>query len=369
MLPTARDFEDSALLDSADNQTSQYVADRVECSTSPATEPAMPSRPHIVVVGNHKGGSGKSTITMHIIIALLKAGKRVASIDLDLTQQTLTHYLGNRSAWAQQNNLSLELPDHHSILDDRADRIERDDCADFSWLTSRLELIECGGSYDFLVIDTPGGMQRLSLVAHSMADTLVTPINDSLLDLDVIIAVGPSTKREPQPSRYARTVAHALEGRHSVAGRPTDWIVVRNRLATLASHNQHQVSDLLESIGPKLGLRTARGLSERLVFREFFAQGLTAFDPMDRSVLGTKPSPTNLVARLEVRNLVQQIGLLPKEPEAKKPDAAAMSSTDYAGTLDTVQGHIRPAKLEPNGPSATECPGISSECAGTPDRL
>jgi chromosome partitioning protein len=235
------------------------------------------------------------------------------------------------------------LPDHYSILDDGADRIERDDCADFSWLTSRLEAIEREGSYDFLVIDTPGGVQRLSLVAHGMADTLVTPVNDSLLDLDVIIAVGPSTKREPQPSRYARTVAHALEGRRSVAGRRTDWIVVRNRLATLASHNQHQVSDLLESIGAKLGLRTARGLSERLVFREFFAQGLTAFDPIDRNALGTKPSPTNLIARWEVRQLVQQIGLLPKQPEAEKPDEAAKPSTERAGTLDAVRAPNRPA--------------------------
>jgi chromosome partitioning protein len=286
---------------------------------SNAADAALPFRPHIVVVGNHKGGSGKSTVAMHITVALLKAEKRVASFDLDVSQQTLTHYVENRSAWAQQNNLSLELPKHYSIVDDRADRMERDDFADFAWFTNQLETIQRDGSCDFILIDTPGGVQHLSLVAHSMADTLVTPINDSLIDLDVIVAVGPSRKLEPQPSRYARTVARALEGRRSVSSKSIDWIVVRNRLATLASHNGRQVSDLLESVSATLGFRIACGLSERVVFREFFAQGLTAFDRMDHAVLGIKPSPANLIARLEVRDLIEQIGLLPKQPETIDP--------------------------------------------------
>ena len=316
---------EDALLKSPVDQTSSYPSEPVESTKSFGAEAAGSWRPHVVVVGNHKGGSGKSTIAMHIIVALLKSGKRVASIDLDLNQQTLTHYLENRRVWAQQNNLSLELPDHHSIGDDRADRIQRDDSADFIWFTNQLEMIDGEGSCDFMVIDTPGGVQHLSLVAHSMADTLVTPINDSLVDLDVIIAIGPSRNLEPQPSRYARTVCHALEGRRRVSGRPTDWIVVRNRLASLASHNQRHVSDLLEMVHAKLGIRIARGLSERVVFREFFAQGLTAFDPMDESVLGSKPSPTNVIARSEVRTLVEQIGLLSRQPQrntAPWPDVA-----------------------------------------------
>lgn len=274
-------------------------------------------RPHVVVVGNHKGGSGKSTVAMHIIVALLKAGKRVASFDLDVNQQTLTHYIENRWAWAQQHDLPLELPDHCSIADDQTDRIERDDAADLAWFAARLAATDRDGTCDFVVIDTPGGVQHLSLVAHAMADTLVTPINDSLVDLDVIVAVGAANDAEPRPSRYARTVARALEGRRQVSGRSTDWIVLRNRLATLGSHNQRQVADMLEAVRTRLGFRTARGLSERLVFREYFAVGLTAFDRMERTVLGARPGATNLVARLEVRDLVEQIGLLPKEPAVR----------------------------------------------------
>jgi chromosome partitioning protein len=297
---------------------------------STAPQAGLPSRPHIVVVGNHKGGSGKSTVAMHIIVALLKAGKRVASFDLDLSQQTLTHYIENRWAWARQNDLPLELPDHCAIAHDPSDRMERDDGADLAWFTGHLQTIEQDRAFDFIVIDTPGGAQHLSLLAHSMADTLVTPINDSLVDLDVIVAIGPSRNAEPQPSRYARTVARAIEARHSVSGRATDWVVVRNRLATLASHNQRQVADHIEAVRARLGFRTARGLSERLVFREFFAVGLTAFDRMERSVLGAKPNATNLVARLEVRDLVEQIGLLPKPPACEKPTEATQD-TEAAG--------------------------------------
>ena len=43
----------------------------------------------VIVVANEKGGSGKSTIAMHVAIALMKRGHRVATIDLDLRQRSL----------------------------------------------------------------------------------------------------------------------------------------------------------------------------------------------------------------------------------------------------------------------------------------
>jgi chromosome partitioning protein len=312
--------------------------------------PEVPARPHIVVVGNHKGGSGKSTVAMHIIVALLKAGKRIGSFDLDLTQQTLTHYIENRWAWGRQNDLPLELPDHHAIASDATERAEREESSDIAWFTTELAKIEEDGSCDFIVIDTPGGSHHLSLVAHAMADTLVTPINDSLVDLDVIVTVGPSRNEEPQPSRYAQTVARALEGRRGVCGRPTDWVVVRNRMATLASHNQRQVSELIEAVRGKLGFRTARGLCERLVYRELFAVGLTAFDRIDKAVLGVKPSPTNLVARLEVRDLVEQIGLLPKQAPPAKPGETSADRSESGSTTsgdlcaEGAETSLKPAK-------------------------
>jgi chromosome partitioning protein len=70
---------------------------------------------HVVVLGNEKGGSGKSTTALHIAVALLKAGQRVATIDLDCRQQSFTHYINNRSAWARRTKLDLELPLHRCI--------------------------------------------------------------------------------------------------------------------------------------------------------------------------------------------------------------------------------------------------------------
>ena len=78
----------------------------------------MQSPPHVVVIGNQKGGSGKSTFAMHIIVALLKAGKRVACFDLDLNQQTLTRYLGNRLEWDREHEQKLELPDYYPVTEE-----------------------------------------------------------------------------------------------------------------------------------------------------------------------------------------------------------------------------------------------------------
>jgi chromosome partitioning protein len=298
--------------------------------------------PHVVVVGNHKGGSGKSTVAMHIIVALLKAGKRVASFDLDLTQRTLTHYIDNRREWAKQNELALELPHHCPVVEDHDDGTERDDAADLRRFASHLAALERDHGHDFIVIDTPGGVQHLSLIAHGMADTLVTPINDSLVDLDVIVAVRPGKDGEPQASRYAKTVARALRGRKSICSRATDWIVVRNRLAALASRNQRQVADLLESVGTKIGFRTARGLSERLVFREFFSTGLTALDPIARPARGIKPSASHLVARLEIRDLVEQIGLLASAPNRTERASAGEDGDQSADAEDRIDAQLEP---------------------------
>ena len=296
------------------------------------------SPPHVVVIGNQKGGSGKSTFAMHIIVALLKAGKRVASFDLDLNQLTLTRYLSNRREWDREHDLKLELPDHYPLTEEipcdkagshsadlrqfisKLKKIGRaqkpdldfiDDSAsshsvDLKQFTSQLKKIEQANKHDFIVIDTPGGVQHLSLIAHGMANTLITPINDSFLDLDVLVAIDQSDL-EPQPSAYAKTVQRALDARRSVSGRPTDWIVVRNRLELVQSSNQRQISQVLDVIRTIVGFRIARGLLERPVYREYFASGLTVFDPVGAA---GPSSPPNFLARVEVQNLIRELGLI-----------------------------------------------------------
>ena len=290
------------------------------------------SPPHVVVIGNQKGGSGKSTFAMHITVALLKAGKRVASFDLDLNQLTLTRYLGNRHEWVRKHEQKLELPDHYSVTEQvhgttlvrfisrlkKIGRTHKDDftgssalshSADLRHFISQLKKIGRAHKHDFIVIDTPGGAQHLSLIAHGMADTLITPINDSLVDLDVLVAMEQSDL-EPQPSVYAKMVWRALETRRKVTGRTTDWIVVRNRLESVESSNQHQITQVLDVIQRTLGFRIARGLLERAVYREFFAAGLTVFDQVEEFTSATDSNRPELLARLEVQNLIREIGLI-----------------------------------------------------------
>jgi chromosome partitioning protein len=291
------------------------------------------SAPHVVVIGNQKGGSGKSTFAMHIIVALLNAGRRVACFDLDLNQLTLSRYLANRRAWEHEHEQQLLLPDHYPVTEEDA-RNSRGDGLSLRQLLSQIKpsrpahkaLIEGGAlghsadlrrfiaqlyeigrarRHDFIIIDTPGGVQHLNLVAHGMADTLITPINDSFLDLDVLVAMERSDL-EPQPSVYAKMVWRALDARRNVSGRATDWIVVRNRLESVESNNQRQITRVLDVIRRTLDFRIAPGLRERPVYREFFAAGLTVLD----SVEGYSAEESNLSARLEVEDLIRQIGLI-----------------------------------------------------------
>jgi len=298
------------------------------------------SRPNVVVIGNQKGGSGKSTFAMHIIVALLKAGKRVACFDLDLNQQTLTRYLANRREWDRKHRRKSEMPDRYPVKERDAygtarnlkqfiaqfkkdGRAHKDDFIDSSSLShsadlrqfiSQLREIGRADKHDFIVIDTPSGVQHLSLIAHGMADTLITPINDSFFDLDVLVAME-SSDLEPQLSAYANMVWRALEARSKVSGRATDWIIVRNRLEPVESNNQRQITVVLDAVQRKLGFRIARGLLERPAYREFFAAGLTVFDFAEGSESSAKFGQANLVARVEVENLIREIGLIEDRAE------------------------------------------------------
>jgi chromosome partitioning protein len=297
------------------------------------------SLPQVVVIGNQKGGSGKSTFAMHIIVALLKAGKRVASFDLDINQQTLTRYIANRREWDREHECGLELPDHYPIIEavvsngarsrgmdlrrfisrfKKNSRAHKDEfangsdfthSADLNQFVARLRDIGQAHDHDFIIIDTPGGVQHLSLIAHGMADVLITPINDSFFDLDVLVAMERSDV-DPQPSGYAKMVWRALDARRQISGRATDWIVVRNRLEPFESNNQRQVTRVLDVIQRTLGFRVACGLLERPVYREFFTAGLTVFDPAAELHSVRESNQANLVARLEIRNLLREIGLL-----------------------------------------------------------
>jgi chromosome partitioning protein len=262
---------------------------------------------HVIVVGNEKGGSGKSTVAMHIAIALLKSQQRVATIDLDARQRSLTNYVENRRAWAALVARDLEIP-NHVCLDEKANFPAREDSAAGSKaLTDAIDAL--AETNDFIVIDTAGHDSYMTRLAHSMADTLVTPLNDSFVDFDVLGTVDPTTFGVTGTSHYAQMVEEA-RSQHQLLDRvTTDWIVLRNRLSMLGARNKRLVAEGLQELSQRLNFRCIEGLAERVIFREFYPRGLTAMDDLDAGTLGTRPTMSHVTARLEIENLLSAMGL------------------------------------------------------------
>jgi chromosome partitioning protein len=260
---------------------------------------------HVIVVGNEKGGSGKSTTAFHLAVYLLYAGHRVATIDVDSRQQTLTHYLRNRRAHNQETGRRLPNPLHFHLPAAWGDSVKENQQAEFDVFTRAVGEVE--DSVDFLVIDTPGFDTNLTRLAHSLADTLLTPVNDSLIDLNVLARVDPETGLPVETSHYARLVQRARSERMAVDGASIDWVLVRNRISMLASRNARQVQSTLEGIATRFGCRVADGIAERVIFRSLFPSGTTVFDPLDED--GEASTVSHVSARQEYRNLVAALNL------------------------------------------------------------
>jgi chromosome partitioning protein len=266
-----------------------------------------PKSAHVIVLGNEKGGSGKSTTAMHLVVAMLKAGFRVASVDTDSRQRSLTRYIENRARWARRSGIELELPAHYVVKLGAGEAVREIEAQEFTAYVDIILRIE--REFDFVIVDTPASDSYLMRLSHSMADTLITPINDSFVDLDVLGRVDPESLAVVGVSHYAELVLAAIGQRNRVDGRVTDWIVVRNRIATLFSRNQRNVIKGLKELAAALEFRVADGISERVIFREFFPVGLTAFDTFDKRTFGFEPTMSHLAARNEIRELIAGLGL------------------------------------------------------------
>src|SRR5712692_11332314 len=194
---------------------------------------------HVVVLGNEKGGAGKSTIAMHIAAALMNFGQRVATIDLDLRQKTLTHYIENRRVWAKHSGCKLATPSHFCVARGSTQSLEDNEAIEFTGFVDALTAVEQG--HDFIVVDTAGSDNHLTRLAHSMADTLITPLNDSFVDFAVLGTVDPATYIVTGESHYAKMVREARQQRRLVDGVRMDWVVLRNRLSMLDSRNKRRI--------------------------------------------------------------------------------------------------------------------------------
>jgi chromosome partitioning protein len=278
-----------------------------------------PVSAHVIVLGNEKGGSGKSTTAMHVAVALLQAGQRVATIDLDSRQKTFTHYIENRRDWAERARIKLQIPVHYCVARGAGLRLDEIEAQEFATFAEAVSTVE--STHDFVVVDTPGNDSYLMRLAHSMADTLITPLNDSFVDFDVLGTVDPTTFEVTGVSHYAVMVREARRQRRLVDGGLIDWVVLRNRLSTLGSRNKRLVGEGVDELGKQLGFRAADGFAERVIYREFFPRGLTALDELNEDTLGQRPSVSHVTARDEVKSLVEALKL-PIDVRGKRRAAA-----------------------------------------------
>lgn len=260
---------------------------------------------HIIVMGNEKGGSGKSTTAMHVITALARSGRRVGAIDLDLRQQSLFRYLDNRDDYARRHGVALPVPlralPEPSGHDSRA-AAEAEDQARFDAAVAGL-----AARCDFILIDCPGSHTGFARMAHAIADTLITPMNDSLVDFDLLARLDPETGRILGPSVYSEMVWKARQARAATGRRPMDWLVLRNRMAALDARNKRRVGAALGELASRIGFRLAPGFSERVIFRELFLSGLTLLDLRETDPAAMTMS--NVAARQEVRELMRSLSL------------------------------------------------------------
>ena len=259
----------------------------------------------IIVLGNEKGGSGKSTTAMHLTVALLQSGKSVGVIDLDARQGTLSRYIENRRAFVSEGGPKLPLPElirvERSELPGRAEAKAEE--------SERLEaaLLELGGC-DLVVVDTPGSDNTLSRLGHALADVLVTPLNDSFIDLDLLARLDPEGNKILGPSVYSEMVWEQRQNRARAGRPPLDWIVMRNRLAHVDARNKREIGRLLGDLAKRIGFRLSPGFGERVIFRELFPKGLTLLDLRERGA-GVELTMSHVAARQEVRQLLDTIGL------------------------------------------------------------
>ena len=265
-----------------------------------------PARAHIIVLGNEKGGSGKSTTAVHIAVALAHAGFRVGAIDLDARQRTVARYLENRATFAKKREVVLPMPDIAVIPDGDGDTdLLVDQLLEFK-------------SLDFIVVDTPGRDSPLARAALARADTLVTPMNDSFVDFDLIGQVDADTFKVKRPSFYSELIWDARKARARVDGGTVDWVVLRNRLANLDARNMRRMSAALIELSKRVGFRVVSGLSERVIFRELFPRGLTLLDTGHLEDF----SLSHVAARGELRALIAGLSL-PGWEAAQREAAAA----------------------------------------------
>ncbi|QYC11604.1 division plane positioning ATPase MipZ [Brevundimonas nasdae] len=266
------------------------------------------TQPHVIVLGNEKGGAGKSTLAIHIVTGLLHAGRTVAIIDLDLRQRSMQRFFTNRLSWVEANGHTLPQPMIPDMGDGKvlakASVDEQIIAFERAFDEAVAQGVEC------ILIDTPGGDTAVSSAAHARADQIVTPMNDSFVDFDLLGEVDPVSLELLKPSIYSESVWEARKVRAISQGRNAtiDWLVVTNRLAVAEARNRKRLEERMNKLAKRVGFRVGPGLRDRVIYRELFPFGLTVAD-LSNDIRPVAVSLAHVAARQELRNLMKAMGL------------------------------------------------------------
>ena len=181
---------------------------------------------------------------------------------------------------------------------------------------------------DFLIIDTPGRDDKFGRIAITNADTLVTPMNDSFVDFDLIGQVDAETFKVRRLSFYAELIWEARQKRAKGDGGSVDWVLMRNRLQHIEARNMRRVGDALAELSKRVGFRVLPGLGERVIYRELFPSGLTL---LDKGMLGDL-GISHIAARQELREMVAGLQL----PKRAQDGEAATGLNPFAASMVTA---------------------------------
>jgi chromosome partitioning protein len=276
---------------------------------------AVDQRAHIIVLGNEKGGSGKSTTAMHLVVGLMRDGYSVGAIDLDARQGTLSGYLKARREFEGRHGVTLPQPMAASVFRSERDSRTEAEAEEREKLDEALRALSA--HCDIIVVDCPGADTNLSRHGHAWADTLITPINDSFVDFAMLARVDPDDHAVINPSIYSEMVWEARKRRFARDRGRIDWIVMRNRMGSTEMRNKRDVGTTLETLSKRIGFRTVKGFGERVIFRELYLQGLTLMDVKEAG-LSIQMGMSHIAARAEVRALLAAI----RKPPPREAKAA-----------------------------------------------
>ena len=262
--------------------------------------------PVVIVLGNEKGGTGKSTTAMHIIVALLRKKKRVGSIDLDSRQASLTRYVDNRCQFKKNAAVNIPVPHHIRLVSSEYPhklQAEQEDTDQFNAAFNEL-----AQKTDYIIIDCPGSDRFLSHLAHQKADILITPLNDSFIDLDLLATVDGENLKIIRPSHYSEMVWKQRQKRAIQGNKAIEWFVMRNRLSNIDARNKRHMNEVLEKLSKRLNFTLIAGFGERVIFREMFLQGLTLLDFSEKTK-AMSMTLSHVAARQEIHALIHELNI------------------------------------------------------------